>query len=116
MNHRRLTAVLLAISALALVPASAQAKQHRVVRKLNGVVRSLDVAHHTMVVSVGKGRHNRLMTVNISGARMTGNHGAVAVGDHVKVTCDGSGDASKVLVIGVPNGGDGGKGAALGGV
>ena len=55
------------------------------------------------------------IVVSFGSATVSGSDGAVAVGDHVKVTCGPRGSrhrASAIQVIGQPNGGDAGKGAA----
>jgi hypothetical protein len=92
--------------------------------KVTGLVRSLNPVKDTVTVAVrhralrGHRFRTRLMTFGIGHAQITGQSAAVAVGERVTITFAGSspGEASSILVLGRPNGGDGGKGAAFAGV
>ena len=102
---------------------SAHATRHTT--HVTGVVRSFNVAKHSITLATASAKsskrtHKRhLLTFNVTAARVSGNHGAFAVGDKVTVTSDDAtesgGDATTIRVIGVPNGGDNGHGAAIAG-
>jgi len=133
MHHRRRLAVLAAVIAAACAFATgALAASHP--RHVSGRVVSIDVRRHTLRLRVKNAARARaadasggfqaaggsLLTVSFGDATVTGPDGAVAVGDEVNVTTqDGSGHgavATSIQVIGQPNGGSAGKGAAVPGV
>jgi hypothetical protein len=92
--------------------------------KVTGLVRSLNPVNDTVTLAVrARVVHShrirtRLLTFAIAHAQISGQGGAVAVGERVTVTFAGSSpdQASGILVLGRANGGDGGKGAAFSGV
>ena len=123
-----------ALTALALLAgaSSAIAKGHTSHgARITGVVVSINDRHHTLKLRVSAARSSqrataraaaagpRLVTVAFGDASVSGPEGAVAVGDDVSVTAAGSAGqttvAASISVIGQPNGGDAGKGAALAG-
>ncbi len=92
--------------------------------KVTGIVKSLNPVKESVTVAV-RGRvarghrvRTRRLTFAIGHAQVSGQGGAVAIGERVTVTFAGSSpdQASSILVLGRPNGGDGGKGAAFVGV
>ena len=120
-------AVLVAVMALAATALAkpATTRTHR----LSGVVAAINVAKHTLRLRVSHGArgHSHSARVAVAGsgtlvvsfadASVNGPHGAVAVGDRVTVITNGpigsSANATAIDVIGQPNGGDAGRGAAI---
>lgn len=113
---------------------SAVAKPHHAShsRHLSGVVVSINAKQHTLKLRVKHAtkRHGQFaparataaqatdgIVVSFGNATVSGPDGAVAVGEHVNVTCSGlvgsTAVASSISVIGQPNGGNAGKGAAV---
>src|SRR5581483_12453704 len=110
-------ALLLALPAAALA-GGGHARHHarRGASHVTGVVKSINIAAHTVTITLPASHHHkaRTLTFDVSGANVSGNHGAFAIGDRISVTVpSGSGSATSIRVIGVPNGGTNGHGAAL---
>jgi hypothetical protein len=121
----------LAVAALALACAgSALAAGHS--QRISGRVVSINIARHTLRLRVAHARKARVadasggsqsagpgpvVVVGFGNATVTGPDGAVAVGDEVTVTTGGASGqtdvATSIQVIGQPNGGSAGKGAAV---
>ena len=119
-------------AALVLAPA-ALATHHTAARThhLSGVVVSINASHHTLKLRLrhGSSHHGKAasariaeagsgtVVVSCAHATVKGPDGAVAVGDRVSVTTNGllggTVVADSIAVIGRPNGGDAGKGAAV---
>ncbi|MDQ6821343.1 MAG: DUF5666 domain-containing protein [Actinomycetota bacterium] len=117
--------LLLAAPAVSIAKTDVQVHAHaHASLKVTGVVRSLDPAKGAVTVVVRRrvGRrhrtHTRVMTFNISHTQISGQGGAVAVGERVTVSFSTStpGQATSIRVIGAPNGGASGHGAAFAGV
>ncbi len=123
-----------ALAALALLAgaSSAIAKSHASHgARITGVVVSINAGRHTLKLRVSAATSSRrataraaaagsrIVTVAFGDASVSGPGGAVVVGDDVTVTTAGpagqSTVAASIAVIGQPNGGDAGKGAALAG-
>jgi hypothetical protein len=100
-HSRHVSGVVLAINA----------KQHTLKLRLKHAAR-----HHAAAVRASAAGADNTIVVSFANATVRGSDGAVAIGDHVKVTCGPIGSAtvaSAIDVIGQPNGGDAGKGAAM---
>ncbi len=120
-----LACALLAVTLAAPVAgAHARVATHARMTKITGVVRSINIAHHTITVAATvpsrRGHRTKLMTLDVSSARVTGHHGSFAIGDKVSITATGvngscAGTATTIAVIGVANGGSNGNGAAIAG-
>ncbi len=120
-----LACALLAVTLAAPVAgAHARVATHARTTKITGVVRSINIAHHTITVATtvpsGRGHRTKLITLDVSSASVTGHHGSFAIGDKVSITAtgmnsSGTGTATTIAVIGVPNGGSNGHGAAIAG-
>ena len=125
MPKRRLLAC--AVAALVLAsPAAALAATHAGhSHKVSGHVLSINAKRHTLRLRLrhaARGAHaaaaagGPVIVVSFGNATVSGPNGAVAVGDDVTVTTQTSSGqttvASSIQVIGQPNGGDAGKGAA----
>ena len=128
--RRLLSVCAVLVASLALV-SSAVARPHvRHAHRVSGLVAAINVAQHTLKLRLHHGakRHAAsagiatasgagTIVVSFANATVSGPNGAVAVGDHVTVTTNGpvgpSAVASSIQVIGHPNGGDAGKGAAI---
>ena len=97
--------------------------------KISGVVVAISARHHTLslrsprgIRARGLGRAARaggsLITIVLGRAHVQGPSGSVVVGDQVTVNASVAGGAAPVAasitVVGVSNGGDAGKGAAIG--
>ena len=126
-----LGALLAALSLAAGADAAVGHRKHTT--RISGVVVSLNVKHHTLRLRVGHApRGHRAaarahaaaaggatIVLSFAQASVTGGGGAVAVGDEITVTTDGTvgqtAVASSIAVIGEPNGGQGGRGAAVAG-
>src|SRR5262249_21282554 len=87
-----------------------------------GVVRSINFRKHSITVAVRsskRGHHVRVMTFRFTPATVSGTKGIFTVGEKVKITSSDAtssgGDAGTITVIGTPNGGDSGNGAAISG-
>jgi hypothetical protein len=114
---------------LAGTSSSAFAKTHVVrARRVTGVVLAINAKRHTLKLRAGEralarsaaagtGPNGRVLNISFGDANVSGASGAVTVGDVVTVTTtsgDGSNPvAASIDVIGQPNGGDAGKGAAI---
>jgi len=102
---------------LALSMASAIASTHRSFR-VSGVVTAINARDHAFRLRAKDAR--RVMTVKLARATVISGHGgAVIVGDDVTTTSDTSGSvvtASSIRILGLPNGGIDGHGAAVPGV
>jgi hypothetical protein len=129
-SHHRSVTFLICLAALAGTSTSALAKTHVVrSRKVTGVVVAINSRLHTLKLREGHGVSTRsarassssggpVVIIAFGDADVTGARGAVAVGDVVTVTATSGGGgsigvASSIQVIGQPNGGDAGKGAAI---
>jgi hypothetical protein len=102
-HARRVSGVVLAINA----------KQHTLKLRVNGVAKRHAAARAARATVAGA---DHTIVVSFGNATVSGPGGAVAVGDHVRLMCGTIGSAtvaSAIDVIGQPNGGDAGKGAAL---
>jgi len=117
----------LALTSSALATSSRQSHS----RQVSGVVLAINAQQHTLKLRVKHAvRHrasaaartatasvsdNRIV-VSFGDATVSGPNGAVAVGDRIRVTCGTLGStavASSIDVIGQPNGGAAGRGAAV---
>jgi hypothetical protein len=128
--RRQLSVCVVLVASLALVSSAAARTPARHAHRVSGVVAAINVAQHTFKLRLHHGakRHAasaRIATasgggtvvVSFANATVSGPDGAVTVGDHVTVTASGpvgsNTVASSIQVIGRPNGGDAGKGAAI---
>ena len=119
------------VVALVIGSSTAVAKTHAAhTARVSGLVVSINAKRHTLKLLVKHGvkhlKHHKALAHTASAATMlvafdhatvTGPNGAVAVGDEVTVTTTQTVGATTVAsaidVIGQPNGGDAGKGAAV---
>ena len=119
----RLPALIAAIVVTAVaIPASALAggqRHHAHTRRVSGVVTAINPLSHTLTMRT---RHARLhaasagsgtLTISFGSAHVNGPDGAVVVGDTVTVTLASGTVASSIAVVGEPNGGNAGNGAAI---
>jgi len=130
--NRRFLTCCATVLAIALGASSAIAKAPAThTGRISGVVLSINAKRHILTLRVkhaAKARRTVLaraamvggsstILVTFEHATVNGPNGAVAVGDDVTVTTTGSSGsadvASSIAVIGQPNGGDAGKGAAI---
>jgi hypothetical protein len=116
------------LAAFVVAASSAVAKTHAHAKTLTGVVTSVNAKRHTLRLRVSRtaaraaraasAAHGRVVTLSFGEADVAGPNGAVVVGDHVTVTMAASSGhgatvAAAIAVIGQPNGGDAGQGAAI---
>ena len=131
--NRRLLMSCATVLALLIGSSSAiAATRHAHATRISGVIVSIDAARHTLKLRLthgtkhhkaGKAAHvaaaggSQAIVVAFGQATVKGPNGAVAVGDDVTVTTTGPVGqtvvASSIDVIGQPNGGTAGKGAAV---
>jgi len=129
--RRLLSCAAVLVAALAFTSSALAASHKSHSRHVSGVVLAINARQHTLKLRVkhAAGHHaathgvrataagaDGTIVVSFADAAISGSDGAVAVGDHVKVTCGTLGSAtvaSAIDVVGQPNGGDAGKGAAL---
>ena len=129
--RRLLSCAAVLFAALAFTSSALAASHKSHSRRVSGVVLAINAKQHTLKLRVkhaakhhaaaaavratAAGADNTIV-VSFGNATVSGADGAVTVGDHVKVTCGTLGSAtvaSAIDVIGQPNGGDAGKGAAV---
>lgn len=132
LSIRRLLSCAAVLVAALTFSSSALAASHKShSRHVSGVVVAINAKQHTLKLRVKHAAEHHAATnvvraraagadntivVTFGDATVSGSDGAVAVGDHVNVTCGEIGHAtvaSAIAVIGQPNGGDAGKGAAV---
>jgi hypothetical protein len=124
-NRKVLTGV---IAALAVLAGSASALAHAPhhshhARRVAGVVVAINSSQHTLTLRIRHGHRlsaadarGGLVTISFGDAEVSGPDGAVAVGDSVSCMLSESDVASAIRVIGEPNGGEAGEGAAIPGL
>lgn len=122
MIGRKLVAFLAAaLAAVAAAPAGSLARAHHGrVQRVSGVVTAINPLSHTLALRLKHGRPHaagaQTLVISFGSAAVNGPDGAVTVGDSVRVTLSSSAVASSISVIGEPNGGTSGNGAAIPGI
>ncbi len=121
-HHRLLVSAAAVLAILIAVPAALGATSaHHSSRQLHGRVLSLNARKHTMRLrivhakraSAASAAGGPSVVVSFGDAKVTGPNGAIEVGDEVVVTESGNSVVTQITVIGQPNGGAAGKGAAV---
>jgi hypothetical protein len=122
MIGRKVVAFLVAaLAAVAATPAGSLARAHHGrAQRVSGVVTAINPLSHTLALRVKHARPHaagaQTLTISFGSATVNGPDGAVAVGDSVRVTLSSNAVASSINVVGEPNGGTSGNGAAIPGI